>query len=63
MSQLEIVKIGNKSYFLDLRLKQMRNINNPHDFKSLCADCNETEDSCKFFCDPYNVDGDCLMMK
>ena len=27
-----IVKIGNKKYFLDKKLNQLRNINNPHDF-------------------------------
>jgi hypothetical protein len=35
MNQLKIVKLGNKKYFLDVRLKELRNILNPHDFIQL----------------------------
>jgi hypothetical protein len=35
MSKLPIVSIKGKKYYLDQRLKQIRNINNPHDYKDL----------------------------
>jgi len=35
MGQLKIVKIGRKKYFLDLRLVEIRNVKNPHDFVRL----------------------------
>jgi hypothetical protein len=35
MNQLKIVKLGNKKYFLDVRLKELRNVSNPHDFIQL----------------------------
>jgi len=35
MNQLKIVKIGKKKYFLDARLKELRNIKNPNDFLQL----------------------------
>ena len=35
MSQLKIVKIGKKQYFLDKRLLELRNIKNPHDYIKL----------------------------
>lgn len=60
---LGIVTIGKEHYFIDYRLKQIRNVNNPHDFKPLCEGCNETAESCEFFCDPFNTEGDCLAMK
>ena len=28
--------------------------------KKVCENCNETKETCEFFCDPYNTDGDCL---
>lgn len=31
VKQLPIIKIGDTSYFVDERLKEFRNINNPHD--------------------------------
>ena len=31
--QLPIVQIGKKSYFVDLRLNEIRNVKNPHDRK------------------------------
>lgn len=62
-TRLDTVTIGGEEYFVDLRLKELRNINNPHDRQPLCEGCIETEDTCEFFCDPYNTDGDCLMMK
>ena len=37
--ELPIVHIGEKHYYFDRRLSQLRNVNNPHDFKEL----NETE--------------------
>ena len=37
MGQLKIVKIGKKRYFLDLRLVEIRNVKNPHDFVRLTA--------------------------
>jgi hypothetical protein len=36
MSQLPIVRIGKKSYFLDVRLRELRNVKNPHDRLDLC---------------------------
>lgn len=36
MSQLPIVKVGKKSYFLDARLRELRNVKNPHDSIELC---------------------------
>jgi hypothetical protein len=35
MNQLKVVKIGNKKYFLDARLKELRNIKNPNDYIEL----------------------------
>jgi hypothetical protein len=35
MNQLKIVKIGNKKYFLDASLKELRNIKNPNDYLKL----------------------------
>lgn len=35
MNQLKIIKIGNKKYFLDTRLKELRNIKNPNDYLKL----------------------------
>lgn len=32
MAQLPKMKIGKKSYFVDERLEQLRNVANPHDF-------------------------------
>jgi hypothetical protein len=34
MKRLPIEKVEGKSYFVDLRLHQLRNIDNPHDFKT-----------------------------
>jgi uncharacterized protein YkuJ len=39
MNQLKIISIGKKEYFLDVRLKQLRNTKNPFDF----IDLNEIE--------------------
>jgi hypothetical protein len=36
MRQLPIIKIGRKKYYLDEKLNEMRNINNPHDSESMC---------------------------
>ena len=35
MNQLKIISLGKKEYFLDERLKQLRNIKNPFDFIDL----------------------------
>ena len=35
MNRLKIISIGKKEYFLDERLKQLRNIKNPCDFIDL----------------------------
>lgn len=35
MLELKIIKIGKKKYFLDKRLKQLRNIKNPCDYIDL----------------------------
>ena len=35
MRELKKLRIGNKIYYLDNRLKQLRNIENPHDFIDL----------------------------
>lgn len=35
MKELEKILIKNKTYYLDTRLKQLRNIRNPHDFVNL----------------------------
>ncbi|VVB51238.1 Uncharacterised protein [uncultured archaeon] len=35
MAELPIVGIGRKKYYIDERLKQIRNVKNPHDFKDL----------------------------
>jgi hypothetical protein len=35
MRELKKVKIGNKLYYLDERLKQLRNVKNPLDFINL----------------------------
>lgn len=35
MPQLPIVKIARKRYYLDARLCQIRNVNNPNDFEFL----------------------------
>jgi len=35
MKELEKVKIKNKTYYLDVRLKQLRNVKNPYDFINL----------------------------
>lgn len=34
MTQLPIVRLGKKKYFADRRLRQLRNINNPHDYEN-----------------------------
>jgi hypothetical protein len=40
MSELPIIKRGRKKYYFDARLKQLRNVNNPHDFIDLTdAEC------------------------
>ena len=31
MSQLPVIKIGRKQYFVDERLNELRNVRNPHD--------------------------------
>jgi len=33
--ELPKVKIGNRSYLVDYKLKELRNINNPHDRKCI----------------------------
>jgi hypothetical protein len=61
--ELNKLTIGGEEYYFDLRLKELRNVNNPHDVKPLtCRDCPE-EEICPLAYDPYNTDGDCLMMK
>ena len=35
MNQLKIISLSKKEYFLDERLKQLRNIKNPFDFIDL----------------------------
>jgi hypothetical protein len=35
MSELPKVKLGRKTYYFDGRLKQIRNVKNPHDFIDL----------------------------
>jgi hypothetical protein len=39
MRRLPIVELEGKKYFVDLRLRQLRNVDNPHDFMSLEAAC------------------------
>lgn len=34
VTQLTIVKIGGKRFYVDEQLKQFRNVNNPHEFMS-----------------------------
>lgn len=31
MGKLPVVKIGNKKYYVDSRLNELRNVKNPHD--------------------------------
>jgi hypothetical protein len=33
--QLPIIRIGKKSYFVDLRLNEIRNVKNPNDRKAI----------------------------
>ncbi|MDP8216013.1 MAG: hypothetical protein P9L98_01660 [Candidatus Kaelpia imicola] len=33
--ELPKIQIGKKNYFIDKRLNQIRNVNNPHDFESV----------------------------
>ena len=35
MRRLSIIYIGEKKYFYDKKLKQLRNVENPHDFIDL----------------------------
>lgn len=35
MRALPVVKLGRKKYFVDERLNELRNINNPHDKESM----------------------------
>ena len=35
---LPTVKVGKKTYFIDERLGQIRNVNNPHDFEDVDQD-------------------------
>lgn len=37
MSELPKVKIGKKTYYVDERLGQLRNVDNPHDFREICG--------------------------
>jgi len=61
--ELPKVRIGDETYYIDDLLGELRNVNNPHDRRSLtcihCLDRNE----CSLAWDPYNTDGDCLAMK
>jgi len=43
VKQLPIISIMGKSFFVDERLKQLRNVNNPHEFYSMvmCETCGE----------------------
>lgn len=34
--QLPIMRIGRKRYYVDERLRQLRNVEDPHDFISFC---------------------------
>ena len=61
--RLPTVAIGNKVYFVDDRLMELRNVNNPHDVRPLtCRKCDD-KSLCLYTGDPYNTDGDCLAMK
>ena len=51
------------TYYIDKRLGEMRNVNNPHDRKVFtCATCLDIH-FCKYVWDIYNTDGDCLADK
>lgn len=61
--ELDKVKVGNNEYYIDEKIGELRNVDNPHDIKPLtCKDCYEKE-VCPFAYDPDNIDGECLMMK
>jgi len=34
MNKLPIIQIGKKRYYIDAKLSQIRNINNPHDYET-----------------------------
>lgn len=63
MSRLPTVKIGDKNYFVDSRLGELRNVDNPHDIKVLtCRDCIQA-DFCNHVNEPHNIDGNCVIDK
>ena len=35
MSELPKIKVGKKTHYFDARLKQLRNVDNPHDYEDL----------------------------
>lgn len=63
MSRLPTVQIGDNEYFIDDRLGELRNVNNPHDVKSLTCNGCDQRPICEYVNDPYNTGGDCLAMK
>lgn len=61
--RLPTVTIGDEEYFVDDRLGELRNVNNPHDVRVFtCRDCGQ-KGICSYVNDPYNTDGACLAMK
>ncbi len=62
--RLPTVTIDDEEYFIDDRLGELRNVNNPHDVKVFtCKDYGQRELGCDYVNDPYNTTGECLAMK
>lgn len=63
MSRLPTVKIGDKNYFVDSRLGELRNVDNPHDIKVLtCRDCIRA-DFCNHVNESHNINDVCVVNK
>jgi len=57
------ITIADVEYFVDCRLWELRDVNNPHNVRVMtCKKCSDRE-FCALAGDPYNLDGACLMAK
>jgi len=61
--ELNKITIADVTYFVDCRLWELRDVNNPHNVRVMtCKDCSIRR-VCPLAGDPYNLDGECLMEK